>query len=58
MADLLTQNDEIAEVQLILAELNELTRDYPAAFDAYKTRLSIYPTDTEGGFKFNFKIKF
>ena len=45
LADLLTQNDEIAEVQLILAELNEQTRDYPAAFEAYKTRLGIYPTD-------------
>lgn len=45
LADLLEQNDEIAEVQLILAELNERTRDYPAAFEAYKTRLGIYPTD-------------
>lgn len=45
LAGLLEQNDEIAEVQLILAELNEKTRDYPAAFEAYKTRLGIYPTD-------------
>lgn len=45
LADLLTENDEIAEVQSILAELNEQTRDYPAAFEAYKTRLGIYPTD-------------
>ncbi|MCM1003927.1 MAG: tetratricopeptide repeat protein [Candidatus Gastranaerophilales bacterium] len=45
LAGLLEQNDEIADVQLILAELNERTRDYPAAFEAYKTRLGIYPTD-------------
>lgn len=45
LANLLEDNDEIAEVQLILAELNEKTRDYPAAFEAYKTRLGIYPTD-------------
>ena len=46
LADLLTENDEIAEVQLILAELNEEAHDYPAAFEAYKIRLGIYPTDT------------
>lgn len=46
LADLVTLNEDIAEVQLILAELNEETKDYPAAFEAYKTRLSIYPTDT------------
>lgn len=45
LSNLLEQNDEIAEVQLILAELNERTRDYPAAFEAYKNRLNIYPTD-------------
>ena len=45
LADLLTQNDEIAQVQGILAELNEEIHDYPAAFEAYKARLSIYPTD-------------
>lgn len=45
LSDLLDKNDEIAEVQLILAELNEMAHDYPAAFEAYKTRLSIYPTD-------------
>ncbi len=45
LADILDQNEEIAEVQLILAELNEKTRDYPAAFEAYITRLGIYPTD-------------
>ena len=45
LSNLLEQNEEIAEVQLILADLNEKTRDYPAAFEAYKTRLGIYPTD-------------
>ena len=45
LAELLDQNEEIADVQSILAELNEEVKDYPAAFEAYKTRLSIYPTD-------------
>lgn len=45
LSDLMEENDEIAEVQLILATLNEEIRDYPAAFEAYKTRLGIYPTD-------------
>ena len=46
LADLIDSNEEIAEVQSILAELNEEIKDYPAAFEAYKTRLGIYPTDT------------
>ncbi|MBE7711403.1 MAG: tetratricopeptide repeat protein [Cyanobacteria bacterium SIG31] len=45
LSDLMEQNEDIADVQLILAELNEQARDYPAAFEAYKTRLGIYPTD-------------
>lgn len=45
LAGLMDNNEEIAEVQLILAELNELAHDYPAAFEAYKARLGIYPTD-------------
>ncbi len=45
LSDLMDKNEDIAEVQSILAELNEQTRDYPAAFEAYKTRLGIYPTD-------------
>ena len=45
LSDLMDKNENIAEVQLILAELNEEAHDYPAAFEAYKTRLSIYPTD-------------
>jgi len=44
---LVSSNDEIAKIQSILAELNEEAHDYPAAFEAYKTRLSIYPTDFE-----------
>lgn len=47
LADLVTDNSEMAQVQSILAELNEIIHDYPAAFEAYKTRLSIYPTDVE-----------
>lgn len=46
LSDLMDQNDDIADVQLILAELNEKAHDYPAAFEAYKIRLGIYPTDT------------
>lgn len=45
LSNLMDQNDDIADVQSILAELNEEARDYPAAFEAYKTRLGIYPTD-------------
>ena len=45
LSDLMDQNEDIAEVQLILALLNEEAKDYPAAFEAYKTRLEIYPTD-------------
>ena len=38
-------DEDIADVQSILAELNEEAHDYPAAFEAYKTRLGIYPND-------------
>ena len=47
LSNLLDRNEDIAEVQSILAELNERARDYPAAFEAYKTRLGIYPTDVD-----------
>ncbi len=47
LAGLVKNNDEIAKVQGILADLNEQAHDYPAAFEAYKTRLSIYPNDIE-----------
>lgn len=45
LSELLTTDDDIAEVQLIIAELNVEVHDYPAAFEAYKTRLGIYPKD-------------
>ena len=45
LSELMEKNEDIAEVQLILAELNEEAHDYPAAFEAYKTRLGVYPTD-------------
>ena len=38
LSDLMDKNEDIAEVQSILAELNEEAHDYPAAFEAYKTR--------------------
>ena len=44
---LLTIPDEIARIYTILADLNENVKDYPAAFEAYKNRLEIYPTDIE-----------
>lgn len=47
LVNLVTSNDEIARIQGILADLNEEAHDYPAAFEAYKSRLSIYPTDVE-----------
>ena len=47
LSEIVDNNDENAEIQRILAELNEEVKDYPAAFEAYKTRLSIYPTDIE-----------
>ena len=45
LSSLLEDNEEIAAIQLTLAKLNEETKDYPAAFEAYKIRLGIYPTD-------------
>lgn len=45
LAGLMDKKEDIAEIHLILAELNEEIHDYPAAFDAYKVRLDIYPTD-------------
>lgn len=45
LAELYDNNDDIAEIQGIIAELNEEIRDYPAAFEAYKAKLTIYPTD-------------
>lgn len=45
LVELLELDEEIAEVQSILAQLNESIHDYPAAFEAYKIRLGIYPQD-------------
>ena len=45
LVGLTEDNNDIADIQLILAELNETVKDYPAAFEAYKARLGIFPTD-------------
>lgn len=45
LSDLQDNNEDIADIQSILAELNEEVKDYPAAFECYKTRLGVYPTD-------------
>ncbi len=45
LAGLMDKKEDIAKIQLILAALNEEVQDYPAAFDAYKARLNIFPTD-------------
>ena len=45
LSELMDKNEDIADIQSILAALNEEVKDYPAAFEAYKTRLGIYPTD-------------
>ena len=47
LSELLENEDDVAKIQSIIAELNEEVRDFPAAFEAYKRRLSIYPQDIE-----------
>ena len=47
LSDILESDADIADVQSIIAELNEEVHDFPAAFEAYKRRLSIYPNDIE-----------
>ena len=47
LVDLLDNPAEIADVHSIIAELSEEMHDYPAAFEAYKARLNIYPKDVE-----------
>lgn len=47
LVEQLTSDDEIAEIQSIIAELNIEAHDYPAAFEAYKSRLGIYPKDVQ-----------
>jgi len=44
---LVETNADIADLKLKIAELNEIHGDYPAAFEAYKARLEIYPNDYE-----------
>ena len=45
LATMIDNNSDLANIQLKLAELNELCQDYPAAFEAYKARLELYPND-------------
>ena len=47
LVDLSKDPAEIADIQSIIAELNEQLHDYPAAFEAYKARLAIYPKDVD-----------
>lgn len=47
LVDLLDNPGEIASVHSTIAELCEELHDYPAAFEAYKARLAIYPKDVE-----------
>ena len=47
LSDLMTRDEDVANIQLIIAELNEEVHNFPAAFEAYKRRLSIYPTNIE-----------
>lgn len=47
LVDLTKSPAEIADIQSIIAELNEELHDYPAAFEAYKARLAIYPKDVD-----------
>ena len=51
LTKLIDNNEEMAEVQDILADLNEEVHDYPAAFEAYKTKLGIYPNDIQTNHK-------
>ncbi len=43
--EMIEETPEQAEIYSILADLNEAAGYYPAAFEAYKHRLTIYPTD-------------
>ena len=47
LADLAVAEQEKADIYLTIAELNEEAHDYPAAFEAYKSRLAIMPSDVE-----------
>ena len=43
--EMITEEVEQADIYTILADLNEKAGYYPAAFEAYKNKLAIYPTD-------------
>ena len=47
LTELSTSEEENADIQSILAELNIDAKDYPAAFEAYKARLSVFPRDVD-----------
>ena len=47
LVEITDSSEDIADIQLIIAELNEEVHDYPAAFEAYKARLTIYPKDVD-----------
>ena len=44
----LTEDEaKAADIQSIIADLNEIVHDYPAAFEAYKSRLAVFPKDVD-----------
>ena len=47
LVDLAENDIEVADIQSTIAQLNIEAHDYPAAFEAYKTRLGILPKDVE-----------
>ena len=47
LVQLLTSPTEQADIQAIIADLNEQIYDYAAAFEAYKARLAVYPKDVD-----------
>jgi len=47
LAELSSTDEENADIQSILAELNIEAKDYPAAFEAYKARLAVFPRDVD-----------
>ena len=47
LVDLTEEQNIAADIYSIIAELDEQIHDYPAAFEAYKSRLNIYPKDVD-----------
>lgn len=47
LSDLMELEADMADIQSVIAELCEEVHDFPAAFEAYKRRLSVFPTDVE-----------